>query len=107
MENLNINIIKSPTDLKRTTYQLKEIKDDKKKFSVFFEEGKTEEEKMELAIQRLTNYDGFYQSPHPLDFEEKKKMSKEDKKKTVMVVIVGMIAIISILTVGFKYILGV
>ena len=107
MENLNINIIKSPVELKRNTYQVKEIRDDKKKFSLLFEEGNTEEEKQELNIQRLTNYDGFYKSPYPIDYEEKKKMSKEDKKKTLVVGIIGIIAIVSILTVGFKVILGV
>ena len=105
MEKLNVKIIKSPSDLKRMTYDVKEIRNVSKKLSLFENECKTPEEVQEMTIQKLVNYDGFWTSPLPNDYSTKEKISREDLIKSLKVYSIGgiVILIIVILTIKFVF----
>ena len=92
-ELLEIIIVSSPM-LKKTRYSYKDIIDTDSKG--FFSEGDiTAEEILEDYVQKIANYDSFYNAPHPIDKGEVreitriKKLTKENLIKVCGVLIIA------------------
>lgn len=91
---LEIIIVTSPS-LKKTKYSYKDITDTEEKG--FFTEGDlTEEEILEDFVQRLANYDSFYNAPVPIDKGEVKEIERIQRftKDKIIAAIVVLIIVV-------------